>query len=158
MVFFFIAYLIIIILFCFPFKLRIVVFLSNIPKLTYFYIKIGFFHFLKDFSKILKKKKKKKSINNIKIKLKRITLKKPISYHSELFINRPAQFVIFEKLLIGTNLEKLAKFTNAKLPDTYFFIEDNNSRALKFHFDIKIKINFLLIILSLVQTLKIERK
>lgn len=158
MVFFFIAYLSIIFLICFPFKIKIVLFYSNSQKKFVFYTSIGFFKFSSNKKRKQNINKKRKTCFPLKIRLKRIRIKKPIDYQIELYATRPKKMSIVEKKIIGASMVTIGKTLNTIIKDGVVSITDNDDGRLFIQFCASIKTNLLLIFSSILQTITFRRK
>lgn len=156
MVFFFIAYLSIIFLFCFPFNIKIVVFFSNLPKISLFCANIGFIRISP--KKIKKKKSGKKKKIPIKIGVKQISVKKPIDFNLSVYAVRPRGLRYAERAILGVPLDTVGRFLNAKLPSVSVCVADSEGGRLSASVTLKVRFNLFLIISSVVQTIKIRRK
>ena len=157
MVFFFIAYLIIIILFCFPFKTKFVVFYSNTYKKIYFSATIGFINILPQKVKEKNNKKRRKR-GKIKIGFKGFNLKKPIDFSLTAYASQPKSFDAAMKAFFGVSVSSVAKLINAAIPNADVLVVNNDDNHFYLQSKIEIKFNLFIIISSLLQTIKIGRR
>lgn len=148
MVFFFIAYLIIIIIFCFPFNVKFVVFYDKTSKKRRFIVKIGFFVFN---CKNLKKKSKKKR-RYFKIYVKKIIFPSIIDFQYNVNILYP-KFV--RNFIFLKNLTR-AKKNNSSYKNIHAVSSKNNSIFILNVF-FSIKFNIFILFSLFLQTLKISR-
>ena len=154
MVFFFIAYLIIIIIFCFPFDIGICYNFDKKSNNSTFLLKLGIF------SKYIQKKNKnrlKKNKDNFKISLKSLSIKKPINVRVSIDASLPNFCIFFKnnysyilRSFCFNNLDNVQILHNVNIA--------NNSQALYLQFKLSLKLNVFLIFSSLVQTLKLKRR
>lgn len=155
MVLFFIAYLIIIIIFCFPFNIKMAFFVDNKGKDKDFFFKVGFFTIpIKKIS--LKKRKKRKS--KFGIKLKGFHLKKLIEYRVLLEINLPERLnAIIEELKFNFSPLRyvLRLFPQLDINCNSSF---NKQNSIYFQAKFSLKTNTFLIFSSILQTLTIGSK
>ena len=156
MVFFFIAYLSIIFLFCFPFNIKIVVFFSNSPKISFICANIGFIRIPP--KKIEKNKSGKRKKLPIKIGVKKIAVKRPIDFNLSVYAARPRGLRCAERALLGVPLDTAGRFLSAKFPSVNVFVADSECGKISASVILNVKFNLFLIISSVVQTIKIRRK
>ena len=154
MVFFFIAYLIIIIIFCFPFNTEICYIFDKKSNNSTFLLKLGIF------SKYIQKKNKnhlKKNKGNFKISLKSLSIKKPINIKISVDAALPNFCFYFKnnysyilRSFCFNDLDNVQILHNVNI--------SNNNQALYLQFKLSLKLNVFLIFSSLVQTLKLKRR
>lgn len=156
MVFFFIAYLSIIFLFCFPFDIRIVVFMSKSPESSFFSANIGIFRVSP--KKLKRKKEEKKRKIKLKIGIKKIAIKKPIDFRLSVYLARPRALRYAEKQLLGIPLDTLGRFLSSNFPSCDIVVADATPQNATASITLKIRFNLFLIISSVMQTIKIGRK
>lgn len=154
MVFFFIAYLIIIIIFCFPFNTEICYIFDKKSNNTTFLLRLGVF------SKYIPKNNKnklKKNKANFKISIKSLSIKKPINVRVSIDATLPS-FCLYLK----NNYSYVLENFNVNGLDNVQILHNvnvsNNSQALYLQFKLSLKLNVFLIFSSLVQTLKLKRR
>ena len=151
MVLFFIVYLIIIIIFCSPFSIKIAFFINNTNNRKYFAIKIGYVSIPIQKFNIEKKKK-------LRVKFKGFHIKKLIEYKILLEINLPEYLngIIEElkfKFLPLSYMLRLMPELNIDCNSTF-----NTQNFIYFQTKISLKTNLFLIFSSILQTLTIGRK
>lgn len=154
MVFFFIAYLIIIIIFCFPFNIGICYNFDKKSNKSTFLLKLGIFN------KYIQKKNKnrlKKNKANFKISLKSLSIKKPINVRISIDASLP-NFCIFFKNNYSYILRRFCFNDLDNVQILHNVNVSNNSQALYLQFKLSLKLNVFLIFSSLVQTLKLKRR
>lgn len=154
MVFFFIAYLIIIIIFCFPFNIGICYIFDKKSRKSTLLLKLGLF------SKFIPKNNRHKSAKNkscLKINLKSLSIKKPINIRISIDGILP-NFCFY----LRNNYSYILKSINFNGRDNIQFSHNvniaNNSQALYLQLKISLKLNVYLIFSSLMQTLKVKRR
>lgn len=158
MVLFFIVYLIIIIIFCSPFSIKIVLFINNTNNRKYFAIKIGYVSIPIQKFNIEKKKKPDKRKKKLRVKFKGFHIKKLIQYKILLEINLPEYLngIIEElkfKFLPLSYMLRLMPKLNIDCNSTF-----NTQNFIYFQTKISLKTNLFLIFSSILQTLTIGRK
>ena len=154
MVFFFIAYLIIIIIFCFPFDIGICYNFDKKSNKSTFLLKLGLF------SKFIQKNNKnrlRKNKGNFKISLKSLSIKKPINIKISVDASLP-NFCIFFKNNYSYILRSFCFNDLDNVQILHNVNVANNSQALYLQFKLSLKLNVFLIFSSLVQTLKLKRR
>ncbi len=157
MVFFFIAYLIIIFLICFPFRIKVVAFYASSRQIRYFCAQIGFFRFCSKKRKKIKSKKHRKLRLPVKIRLNKIRLKRPIDYKIKVYATRPKAITSFERKLFGASFVKIGKTLDFLLNNADVIVTDNEDDIFFIQFDASIKTNLFLIFSSVLQTISLRR-
>ena len=159
MVLFFIVYLIIIIIFCSPFSIKIAFFINNTNNRKYFAIKIGYVSIpIQKFNIEKKKKPDKRKKKKLRVKFKGFHIKKLIEYKILLEINLPEYLngIIEElkfKFLPLSYMLRLMPELNIDCNSTV-----NAQNFIYFQTKISLKTNLFLIFSSILQTLTIGRK
>lgn len=150
MVLFFILFLTTIFLFCFPFSLKIALFLDNSPEIRQLTLKVGFFRFNPNIHG--KKAGKKKRFP--KIKLKNVKIEIPIETKVLSDLKLPECFSVVKTSAVAAAvinfLQIFFSYFDAKIGrNTVFEGKD------KFYFQVKVsvKTNLFLIFSSIMQTI-----
>lgn len=162
MVFFFIAYLITIFIFCSPFSICFKLYFSNSEKKPMISLKIG--PLTIPLTIPMGKKKKKSERKKIAKKhpplfrIRKIKIPKAIEYSTSVLIVLPKKIVYLDEVFIGDNIRKVFGVVRQLSSDKIFLDVVKSERkiyclAVLF----RIKYNLTLIFSALLQTIKVGR-
>lgn len=157
MVFYFIIFLSIIFLLCFPFRVKILFFYSFIGKKMLFTAKIGFIQFRPGKFEKKSKQKKNKTLP-IHISIKKISIKKPIEFHLHFYSQKNTLLQKTENEILRLDLPKISGLLSQKSENIHIKLESSDYAVYTCSFSLSLKLNFFLIITSVLQTIKIGRK